>query len=108
MVTAAIAESESSASNAGVFDGIGGWESPACGLPFISTGNTRCSGSQTDSKPASSATCAAAVQNFGLMPATCTPIFMVNPLPLLVSAPVEHQEATGIVTTLPVERRGTR
>src|SRR6478672_3564565 len=106
MVTAAIADSESRASNAGVFDGTGGWESPACGLPFISTGNTRCSGSHTDSKPASSATCAAAVQNFGLMPATCTPIFIANRFPLVVSAPVEPQEPTGIVTTLPVELRG--
>src|SRR6185312_643823 len=40
----------------------------------------------TDSKPASSATCAAAVQNFGLMPATCTPIFIANRPPGRVGA----------------------
>src|SRR3954447_12473039 len=95
-----------SASNAGVFDGIGGCESPACGLPFISTGNTRCSGNHTDSKPASSAACAPAVQNFGFMPASITPIFM-DRSPSSSPPPVEHQEPTGIVTALPVEFGGT-
>src|SRR4029079_6947164 len=89
-----MAASDISASNAGVFDGIGGCSSPAWGLPFISTGNTRCSGNHTDSKPASSAACAAVVQNFVLTPASITPIFMAR-------------DRTGIVAILPVEVGGT-
>src|SRR5215213_10093010 len=85
-----MAANDMSASNAGVCGGIGGCDSPAWGLPCIPTGNTRCSGNHTDSNPAASAACAAAVQNFVLTPASITPIFMAR-------------DGTGIVAILPVE-----
>ena len=46
--------------------GIGGWSWPSWGLPPMSTGRTRCSGSHTESKPSRSASSVTATHADGL------------------------------------------
>ena len=64
-VFAAMNDRYAPASYTGVDAGTGGCSSPGISCPRISSGKTRCSGNQIDSKPSSSASTAASNQNAG-------------------------------------------